>query len=361
MTLHDDTDAALAAERRNCDQQIADLQAQLDAALAENTADDATITQLQAQIADLQAQLDELRGTPTMLVGANEGRIPELEAALAGPKLQVRRSYDGTVDDVIASVNADKAAGRLMSMPSFTSWPTASTLARLMDSITLPTLLTYLHEIDNGPKLDPPTYKARMNAAYDAAEASGNPNVKVGPLLTADPWRTNNSVGVRNAIQYMPDRMHVNMVDFYRYARDPGDTPDPTLGFPPLRSPGWLLGEEKDDGSPKPGGGIVTWSQQRGVPIAVGEFNAHPYRSNLQNRPQWYRDAFAYLRAIPSVGGQPGCLAACIFHSPFGAHGPWLVHKFPVYTTDERDPARLGGDPDPDSLAAFKAELIAAS
>lgn len=300
----------------------------------------------------------EVTGPPaqSMLIGVNEGRISELETALAGPKLQARRTYDGDVDDVLASIRADAAAGRKLSMPSFTSWPTQFNLDRLMDSIESPTLLTYQHEEDNGPKVPPDTFKLRMEAAFDAAEASGNPNVRVGPLLTGDPWRTNETgTSTRKAIKFMPDRMHVNMVDVYRYARDPGDIADPTLGFPPLRTIGWLLGEETDAGAPKPGGGIVKWSTDHGVPIAVGEINAHPYRSDRQNRPRFYRDAFAYLRAVPCR-----CVVACIFHSPLGGHGPWLVHKLPVYTTNESDPARLGGDPDPDSLAAFKTELQAA-
>lgn len=323
---------------------------QLTARLAEQ---DALVVQLKKRIAELEPPPEPAGG---MLVGANEGRIPELENALNGPEIQVRRAYDISIDDVLTTISQDKAAGRSMAFPSFKAWPTnPDELKRLAGSIEFPTCLTYEHEEDNGPKVPIPTYKQRMNDLYDAVEDAGNPYVKVGPLLTGDPWRTKNASGVLNALQYMPDRMHANFVDIYRYARDPGDIADPTLGYPPLRSAGWLLGEEKDDGSPKPGGGIVTWSTQRDVPIAIGEFNAHPFKSNKQNRPNWYRDTFAYLRNVPC-----GCLAACIFHSPFGAHGPWLVHKFPVYTTDERDAARLGGDSDPDSLAAFKAELVAA-
>lgn len=289
----------------------------------------APVTSASASTKQLPRQALAGTSQPTLMLGANEGRFAEVETALARP-LNIRRSYGSTVADVVASSRADKAAGRA-SWVSFTTWPTPTALAGAISSITNLTLLTYLHEVNNGPKLDAPTFRRRHDALHNAALS--NPLVKVGTILTADPFRSNSYQ------QWMPTRSDFVGVDGYRFWRQPGSPADPKTGTTgQSRSLQWICG----DGP--------AYAASKGIPFAIGEFGAHPFTTDTANRPTWLTESVAWLRSIDA-------LAACYFHSQLGESGPWLLDRFHIYTVNETDPARLTGVRDPASLAAFRAEL----
>lgn len=292
--------------------------------------------------------LDYTVGSPTpqtgMLLGANAGRAAQIESAL-GVKLQVKRLYAGGVTEAISMMQGEYAAGRVPWVSLSITSVTAADLTRLMNAVTKQTLITPVHEVNLG-KMPAASFRTLAQSYYQAA-ANTTPLALVGPITTADPWRTG------TAEQWMPTGLHFNGVDGYRFARPSGSPPDPKIsGIGTPRTMGYILGEENADGSPNPGG-AVAWAKAAGVPLAIGEFASHWFpMTNAANRPAYIHASIGYLRSV-------GCLAACWFHSPLGESGPWLIDQREVYTTDENDPARLTGAADPDSLAAFKAELTA--
>ena len=282
----------------------------------------------------------------TLLLGANLARYAELETALGVP-MDICRSYASGVSDALSKITADKAAGRV-SWVSISSWPTTADITRLMDTITSPVMLTYLHEEDLGPKVAIATFKSRTATLWDASQS--NPNVQVGPILTHTPY-----LNQTHAQYYQTGKFDFVGVDAYRFWRQDGSLPDPKVGgVGQNRSIGYLLGEENANGTPKAGGGAATFAAANGVPIAIGEFGAHPFTTDHSNRPIWLAQTIAWLRAHNAS-------AACYFHYQIGESGPWLLDRFHVYTTDPNDPARLTGASDPDSLAAFRNEFQGAA
>jgi hypothetical protein len=270
----------------------------------------------------------------TLLLGASQAAYSELETAL-GAKMAIRRWYGGAMPDHVskcAPAVQDQQAGRA-SWASFTSIPDAATAQAFFDSVTHRMLVTYLHEVNEGPKTDPATFKATNTLLHDAA--AGNPLVLIAPILTANPYRTG------DYLQWVdnPDDFDVLAIDAYHYQRPPGSPPDPkTNSLGTARTMQYLLGA------------APTYAASIGKPIAIGEFGFHPWPTDPQRRPNWLVESVAYLKSLNAV-------AACYFHSGKGSSGPWWLDKYPVYTVDENDPARSGGDPDPDSVNAFRSLL----
>lgn len=360
--LTDDTDAALAAERQEATNAVimaqeaqAAAESALELAKSDDAADEAAIADLETQVAALKKRIAELENptdpTPTnhMLIGVNQGRMTQLLPKLTGKKLEVRRSYGGGADSCVTLANEDKAAGRV-GWVSMSSWPGDAALDAFLKKFTSKTMLTYGHEVDLVKKevTDAAEFKRRHNLLYDRAKAV-NPLVEVGPIFTANPFRTGSASNGTPITSWIPDRMHFLGIDAYHLQRPPGSTPDPKTGnLGTARNMQYLLGEQKSDGTAKQG--AVYHATQHGVKIAIGEYGFHPDPAKPQYRPDWLKATDAYLKSV-------GCKAAAYFHSPLGASGPWVIDQYHVFTADEKDPARLTGKADPDSLAAFKALL----
>jgi hypothetical protein len=272
-----------------------------------------------------------------------------LLAANINAKIQIIRRYGSTMPASFSSSpgNQDVNQGRISwvsySGPSINAINSGTEDARLASYFaSIPAThkhyVTFLHETNNN-KLGSNTAAEFVSACVRIwnsknANAATPGNVKVGPILTAEPYRNNTYQ------QYFPSGGQYDFigVDPYRFARDPNDPnylPDPkTNSAGTKRTMEYLVGS------------LPSFSLSEGKPWVVGEFAAHPWPTATSERANWLNQTDAFFK-------QTNCIAAAYFHSPRGPSGPWLIDRFHVYTTNEGDPLRLTGGTDSISLNAF--------
>lgn len=291
-----------------------------------------------------------------MLLGVSEIAFSTLQTSMTNinpnAKLQVRRSYDGVFPNAWSSCKGQQDVGQKRASWISFSGPDINqinngsfdlTLRQFFASIpiTHTAMVTYKHEVNNAGKLGTNTPQQFGQAqariwSIKQSYAKDPSMVKVGIILTAEPYRN----GTFEA--YYPTAGEYDFVgaDPYRFWRPPGSPPDPKTGtLSQDRSMAWLLGM------------LPSWADSKGKPAAIGEYGAHPFPGSPANRPDWLNATDAYLRSI-------NCLAASYFHSHKGASGPWMLDKYHVFTTDENDPLRQTGNPDPDTMNAFASLLV---
>lgn len=267
----------------------------------------------------------------------------------------VRRYENGNIPSSFSSTKGQRdvstAAASWLSFanPSISTINSGSydaTIAAYFASIP-PThrhFFTYIHEVDND-KLGSNTAAQFTSACariwnIKNANAQNPSNVSVGPILTAGPYRANTYQ------QYYPSGGQFDFVgaDPYRFARDVNDPsyiPDPkTGGAGTKRTMQYLVGD------------MPAFAQAQGKPVAIGEYGAHTWSSDINERARWLNETDLFLAAN-------NCIVACYFHSPRGGSGPWLIDRFHTYNSDENSPVRLTGAADPTSMQAF-ADILAA-
>ena len=292
----------------------------------------------------------------TMLLGTSEVGYVDLQAALndvnINAQLQVRRSYDNTFPTSWSNCSGQQDVGKQRaswisfsnpSIPQINSGSYDTILQQFFASIppTHTAMVTYKHEINNNNKLNGSTQAefAQAHARIWSIKqnyAQNVNNVKVGIILTAEPYRTDSFQG------YYPTNGEFDFAaaDAYRFWRPPGSPPDPkTGGLGQSRPMSWLLGD------------LPAWAASQGKPIAIGEYGAHPFPGDPSNRANWLSETDTYLR-------NQNCLAAIYFHSFRGESGPWWLDRYHTFATDENDPVRQNGAPDPDSMNVFSSLLI---
>lgn len=305
--------------------------------------------------------------TPTMLMGVNDSNFVSLQNKLhavnPNATLRVRRRYDGAFPLSWSSTSGQNDVGTgVITWLSFGS-PTIAqinsgshdaNLATFFASIpsTHKCYITYLHEINLPDKLGstPPAQFAAAQARIwniKQANAQNPANVLVGPILTADPYRTGAFTGFYPAGGEF-DFIGADPYRFWRDANDPLYQPDPkTGGTGTPRTMAYLLGDPNADGS----SGAAAFSASSGKPIAIAEYGAHPTPNDVNNRPNWLVQTDAYLRAH-------NCMAALYFHAPYGESGPWYIDQFHHYTSGNYHTDRETGPPDPDSFNKYLELLL---
>ncbi|MER7070985.1 hypothetical protein [Terrabacter sp. NPDC000476] len=350
MTAREQFDAALAALLTEAHdfgaaEATAASQATLDALRSENavqaaslTVKDATIAAQAAEIARLTALLPPEPVDPWagMLYGANDSHFGPLNAAL-GRELQVRRFYEaGWPSTPTQKMRDDWAAGRVpyvsFSGPSpatINSGAHDAILASFFKACKDRTLVSYIHEVDNG-KAQPAEYVAactRIQRIKD--ENAPDPRLVLhGPTLMG--W----AFTVGDYEKWIAPKVDFIGADPYNFVRPAGSPPSPKTGnLGRDRSMAYLLGT------------LPAFAKKRGVPIAIGEYGVHPDPARPSFKPDWLKATDATLRAA-------GCIAACYFHAPYGEDGPWWLDRQHTYVTDTT--ARATGTPDPESVAAFR-------
>lgn len=265
-----------------------------------------------------------------LIYGSTEIAFDQINAALDG-KLRVRRSYDGALPATVQGSKAwaDMQAGRIPWV-SFSSAADAN-MQRFFDSCAADgreVWVTLIHEVNLG-KMAPDLFRLLSTKLAGARNAAGAGNVKLIPVLTAEPFRTGQHVPF-----FEPGTFDAIGVDAYRFWRPAGSPPDPkTGGLGQDRSMEWLIGQ------------AVAFSSSTGKPIALGEYAAHPRPEDLGDRGRWLTQTDTFLRSI-------GALAAVYFHSPNGESGPWWLNAMHNFANPKDQSVA-----DPRSVAAFRALL----
>jgi hypothetical protein len=318
---------------------MADLQPVIDAA---TTYGDTRAAEQKAvddvRYAALQAEYDAYREAnpepvPTLLYGASEAAFDALNSAV-GSKLRVRRSYDGAMPSTLggSKAQADVNAGRIPWV-SFSSVTAANALSFMASCVSADTevWVTPLHEVNNGPKMAGPAFQGLLATLMGAKNTARATKVKIIPILTAEPFRTN---AYLTWLGGDPADFDAIGIDPYRFWRPAGAPPDPkTGGLGQNRSMAWLIGN------------APAFAASIGKPIAIGEYGAHPFPEDLQNRPNWLTETDTFLKGIGAIG-------ACYFHSGQGQSGPWWIDQFHFDCGGKHV-----GDRDVASLTAFKSLL----
>lgn len=265
----------------------------------------------------------------TMTTGIAPAEVGDFEMKL-GRKVKMVRRYESTLPvDIIRTSAAVDVFSERSSWLSFsdTEKPSLATMKSFSMSVEFPTMITPVHEVDMG-KMRPAEFRALCEWYFDGFRS--NPLIQVGPILTSQPYRKGTYK------QWMPSVCDFIGSDAYRFWRPPGSPPDPKVGSLGVnRSMKYLIGE------------LPAYAKSRGVPMAIGEFGAHPFPNDTANRPNWLQQTYSFLTSV-------NCIAAIYFHSYFGGSGPWWGDRFHVFTEDERDPSRRGGKTDIASMNWFK-------
>ena len=97
---------------------------------------------------------------------------------------------------------------------------------------------------------------------------------------------------------------------------------------------------------------LMPYAKSLGIPVAVGEYGAHPDPANPGDKAAWLKETHDYFVAN-------GVIAAVYFHGPWGESGPWWLDRFHTFTPREGDAGREAGAPDSASLAMFRSFLPA--
>lgn len=303
-----------------------------------------------------------------MLMGANNSNFDDLQDKLhtinPAATLRVIRRYGSTIPTAWSSTDgqADIDTPRMTwisfsspTIPQINNGSYDAILASFFASIpvTHPVMMTYIHEIDlpdkigSTPRAD---YAAAQARIWNIKQANAqNPqNVHVGPCLTGWAFTTNDFE------DYFPTGGEFDFVgaDPYRFWRDgtaSGYLPDPKSGGTGiLRTMAYLLGDPLGNGSQ----GMPAFAASYGVPMAIGEYGAHPTPNDPNNRPAWLAQTDEYLRTYNTM-------AALYFHAPYGESGPWYLDRYHTFTGNQNyHPDRENGDPDLESLNMYASLIV---
>lgn len=293
--------------------------------------------------------------------GVIDSHFDALNSQLDG-KLQVRRFYEGSWPSAPTAREVADFARGVRPWVSF-SGPSAAeinsgafdkTLAAYFAASDKPKLVSWLHEVDNGPKADPAEFRA-ASARIHAIKEAHCPiprEVKFGPVLTGWAFTTG---GAQNFMDFMtPGAMDFIGTDPYRFWRPqvqadglsaaPVDPKSKTYGK--KRSMEYLCSGVSQ------GQQLMPYAKSLGIPVAVGEYGAHPDPTNPTDKATWLQETHDYFIAN-------GVIAAVYFHGPWGESGPWWLDRFHTFTPREGDAARANGARDVQSVATFRSFLPA--
>ena len=304
-----------------------------------------------------------------MLYGTTQYAYGQLQTALHGVNaaatMRIRRFYENAIPSswsgtgMVSDYNATprRASWVSYSDPSVSTVLSAgftATLASFFASIPADhrVLFTWKHEANNksDEKLGGATraqFRDAQKKIWEVKEANAQTpaNISVGIILTAEPYRLGTADEYSAPAGYC-DFLGADPYRFWRDTSDPSYLPDPKTNGPGSnRTMAYLIGDGLAHGQ-----GMPQLAETYGVPVALGEYGAHPRTSDHTSRPLWLQETHDYLTNL-----RAGCLAAIYFHSPRGESGPWWLDRYHTYTVTEGDALRDNGAPDPTSLNKWAA------